>query len=113
MQNVWYVLKHMWKWDKKDVFWLAFAVLGTVFISLLETYMGKTVVQLVTEHASPWKLVLYVILFSAEILLLYCIDNIASSRSLTGCSAGDDRFLLLYWERYMQVDYEKLENPKL
>lgn len=112
MQNVWYVLKHMWKWDKKDVFWLAFAVPGTVFISLLETYMAKTVVQLVTEHASPWKLVLYVILFSAGILLLYCIDNIASSRSLTGCSAGDDRFLLLYWERYMQVDYEKLENPK-
>ncbi|MGN0405544.1 MAG: ABC transporter ATP-binding protein [Bariatricus sp.] len=112
LQNVWYVLKHMWKWDKKDVFWLAFAVPGTVFISLLETYMAKTVVQLVTEHASPWKLVLYVILFSAGILLLYCIDNIASSRSLTGCSAGDDRFLLLYWERYMQVDYEKLENPK-
>ena len=62
-QNIWYVLCHMWKWDKQDVFWYVLSGPFSVLISIFETYMAKTVVQIVTEQGSPQELAVCVMLF--------------------------------------------------
>lgn len=112
MQNVWYVLRHMWRWDQASVLWMVLAIPSAVFISLLETYMAKTIVQLVTEEASPMSLISYVVLFSIGILLLHFWGNKAQYKLQRWLFIVNDKFYLLYEDRYMQVDYEMLENPE-
>lgn len=112
MQNVWYVLQHMWRWERTSVFWMVLTIPNAVFISLLETYMAKTIVQLVTEEASPMSLILYVALFSIGILLLHFWGNKAQYKLQRWLFVVNDKFYLLYEDRYMQVDYEMLENPE-
>ena len=111
LQNIWYILKHMWKWDKRDVFWAACVVPTAVVISLLETYMTKTVVGLVTVQASVSRLIVYILLFTLGILLFYYLKNIATTKSGVGFLVAEDRFVTMYYERYMKIDYENLVNP--
>ena len=112
MQNVCYILKYMWRWDKKAIFWWVMSVPGTVFISLLETYMAKNVVQIVTEQGAPFEILLCVGIFTGGIFLMYFLNNLTNARVWGGLNAVSDQFVVLFEERYMQVDYELLENPE-
>ena len=74
--------------------------------------MAKTVVQLVTEQGTPLSLLIYIVFFTLGIMFLHFFNNIANNKREKAVMIADDRFYMMYQERYMQVDYEWLENPE-
>ena len=111
-QNLKFVFSNIWKWDKAMLLLCLIRVPIIVILPLLGVYMSKVVVDIVTHQASVERLLLYILIISAAMLVLNLLNNTLSPE--IECRAFSNRFkyLNLWNEKNMDADYENIEGSE-
>lgn len=112
MQNVMYLIKNMFKWDKK-LFWLSFIQIpAAVIIPLLGIYIPKVLIDSVSNHVTVLKLLINVGVPVLGIIALNVI--LISSTSMANFRAVSYRmrYLKLLGEKTIDTDFENIDGPE-
>ena len=109
--NIQYMLKKAWIIDKRLILLSLLQVPIAVLLPIVTTYLSKLVVELVTQGASIYSLVNHIVLLSSIILLVQLSSKYITTTVQWGSFGNRFRFLDIYMQNNMEIDYEYLENP--
>ncbi len=107
VQNLLYIIKKHWNFDKKYVFLPIIRVPVNIFSSLIILFIPKVILDAVTTTKDVYDMLFYVSILSILLMILNLFNTLLSS----GISIGANKFFLLhnFWElakKKMNINYE-------
>lgn len=109
--NILFLIKKSWQIDKTLLFVTLTQIPVIVLLPLIATYLSKYVVELVTQNASANTLITYVLTISFAMLVLYLINNYVSAKIQWRSFGNRFKYIEIYNQKVVSMDYELLENP--
>ena len=111
-QNIVYVLKNLWHWDKKLFLMSAARIPALVILPFLAILMPKLVLDCLSAHVSPAYLTCVVALVTLGMGLCSVLGQYLGSKLYFSIAAI--RINYLYWInlKTLDIDYENLEDPE-
>ncbi len=108
-ENTAYLIKNIWKWDKK-LFLLCFLqIITTVIIPLLGIYLPKVVIDSVSAHVSVSKLMINVGILIIAIITFNVLLNVSSSIVKFRKINYRVRYLDLIKNKILDTDFENID----
>ena len=111
LSNISYALKNIWKWDK--IFYLFFLPLVpiSIFISVLEIYFPKILIDSLEKKCSirfciSMICIYFAVLFVLTIIRVFCNAKLAARKY-----SFSYRYQNKIWEKYMRTDFSNTDSP--
>lgn len=111
-QNIIYILRNMWHWNKKLFFMSAARVPLLVILPFLGILMPKLVIDSLTNKSGPLHLTIVIGLVTLGMVLCSTFSEYLDRRITRVATSNRMHYLILIYEKIMDTDYENLENPK-
>ncbi|WP_100488819.1 ABC transporter ATP-binding protein [Sporolactobacillus pectinivorans] len=111
-QNVGYVLKNLWHWNKKLFLACVTRVPVLVFLPFLGILMPKLVIDCLTEKVSPWQFAAVIGLATLGIITCNVISQSLDGWIRWNVTSIRTNYIVLMYRKIMDTDYENLESPE-
>ena len=109
-QNMCYIMKKWWDWDRKNLFLSFLRVPALVLIPFLGVLLPKAVLDCLSGEPDPLRLTLTVGGFTVALCLLYWMERTINGRIYTLGISYRMSFLDEMIVKYMDTDYENIES---
>lgn len=109
--NILFIMKKAWQMDKTLLFSTVARMPIIVLLPLMGTYLSKFVVELITEGASAGKLILYILVLSAGLLLLNLLDVYMRTKIKWRSFRNRIKYMDLCSQKIIDMDYANFEDP--
>lgn len=111
--NILFFLRKSWKIDKMLLITTVCQIPIMVLMPLLSTYLSKHVVALVTENVDVVSFIIDVLSLIAVTTLLLLMNNYFAAKIRWNSFGNRFKYIDIYNEKIMSMDYELLENPQV
>lgn len=111
-QNIIYILRNMWHWNKKLLFMSAARVPLLVILPFLGILMPKLVLDCLTQKSGPLHLTIVIGLVTLGMVLCSTLSEYLDGRITYDAVSNRGHYIILIDEKIMDTDYENLEDPK-
>ena len=111
LNNIVFLMRKSWQIDKTLLLVTIFQIPIIVLMPLLATYLSKHVVALVTQNVSIHTFIINVVALSSAMLFLYLTNNYISTKIQWGSFENRFKYIDIYNQKAMTMDYEVLETP--
>lgn len=111
-QNMSYVLRNIWKWDKNLLFINIVHTPLRVINTIIGVYLSSYVVKMVTEGYEAGIIVKNITLISLCVLTMEIISNFFYGRTSTHALTVRMKYYKLLVEKSMETDFENIESAK-
>lgn len=110
-QNVFYVLKHIWKWDK--VYYVAYIpkISISVFMPLALLYYPKLLIDSIMNKSSDTYILSVIALYSFMLIITGIIQLFADAKINSTSYTFAIKFQNMVDIKAKSMDYENIENP--
>lgn len=110
-QNVFYVLKHIWKWDK--FYYVAYIskTLISIFMPLALLYYPKLLIDLIMNKSSDYYILSVIALYSFMLIITGVIQLFADAKINSTSYTFAIKFQNMVDIKAKSMDYENIENP--
>ncbi|MCL1630587.1 ABC transporter ATP-binding protein/permease [Sporolactobacillus sp. CPB3-1] len=112
VQNIGYVLKNMWHWNRKLFFAAAARVPFLVFLPFLGIFMPKLVIDCLTAKVSPWHFASFIGLMTLAILVCNTLGRYLDAWLQWNVTGNRIHYIELMQQKMMDTDYGNLESPE-
>jgi ATP-binding cassette subfamily B protein len=111
-QNIIYILRNMWHWNKKLFFMSAARVPLLVILPFLGILMPKLVIDSLTNKSGPLHLTIVIGLVTLGMVLCSTLSEYLDGRITYDAISNREHYIILIDEKIMDTDYENLEDPE-
>lgn len=111
-QNIGYVLKNLWHWNKKLFLVSVVRIPVLVFLPFLGILMPKLVIDCLTAKVSPWHFAAVIGLATLGIIACNVISQSLDGWITWNVIENRIHYIMLMFRKNMDTDYENLESPE-
>lgn len=111
-QNIGYILKNIWRWNKKLFFLSTARIPPLVLLPLLAILMPKIVIDCLTKKVEPETLALDVGLITLGIVVCSILNQYLEGWLSWNTVPNRTRYVCLINQKILDTDYENLESPE-
>ncbi|RYL94630.1 ABC transporter ATP-binding protein [Sporolactobacillus sp. THM19-2] len=112
LQNIGYVIKNVWHWNRKLLFLSIVRIPALVFLPFLGILMPKLVIDSLTEKAGLFQFATVIGVATLGIIACSVISQSLEAWIRWNVTSIRMRYLGLIYEKIMDTDYENLESPE-
>lgn len=112
VQNISYVLKNLWEWDRKAIMFSVIQIPAFVVLPLLNLYLPKIVLDDIERNISIEKICFHIITIVGSILLINLITKYLSSKIDLYSISNHRKYIMMLDTKLMDMDYEIAESPQ-
>ena len=113
LSNLLYFLRKSWKIDKMLLITTVCQIPIIVLIPLLTTYLAKHVISLITDNVDVVKFIVNVASLISIIALFKLMNNYFSAKIHWDSFGNRFKYIDIYNDKIMHMDYELLEKPQV
>lgn len=111
LSNISYALKNIWKWDKGFYLFMLPLIPISVFISVLDIYFPKILIDTLENNCSLYALIVcicvyFIVLFILSLIRLLCNTKLSARKYSIAY-----RYQNAIWEKYMRTDFSNTDSP--
>lgn len=110
-QNVTYVTKKLWEWDKSSILYMILSVPITIFLPLCMVYLPKIIVVNIEQNATPMQMILDVGKIALMIMLLTTLEQFIQSKNRLHTTKANYCLEEAISKKAMDTDYEIIDRP--
>lgn len=111
-QNIVYLTKNLWAWDKPLFLLCALQIPAQVIIPLLEIYLPKVLVDSVTNNVTISQLMINISMPIVSIIVLTILLKSLSGKTNMKKMSYRLKYLLLLTDKVLDTDFENIDGPE-
>lgn len=112
VNNVCYILKNLWVWDKTTIFFLMAQVPCSIAVSLLNLFLPKIVIEKMENNQPIEYVFLCIISFTCLLFLFNALLKFFGSKMEFHSILNHRQYILMVDKKAMSMDYETADSPR-
>ncbi len=111
-QNMMYLIKNIWKWDKTLFLFSLIQIPATVIIPLLSIYLPKVLIDTISNNGNIHELMMDIGLPILGIILLNLILKVSFNFSRGKAMGYRMKYIKLMTDKVIDTDFENIDGPE-
>lgn len=110
-QNVTYVTKKLWEWDKLSILYMILSIPITIFLPLSLVYLPKIIVANLEQNVTPIQMIIDVGKIALIIMIMTTLEQFIQSKNKLHTTKTNYCLEEAISKKAMDTDYEVIDRP--